>query len=121
MGKQFVNGSPVIPSGQIQIGVWLSTLQTAPVPHEPGHGSLHFSRIHAKLLGHSELIVHSGRQFGGCPRYPTWHEHDGDPPISLHCEYKPHGDGTHGLTGTAGRAGGNGAVKSKINKYQEYI
>lgn len=43
------------------------TWHLADTPQEPGHGSLHFSRMHAWLLGHSELIVHSGRQFGGLP------------------------------------------------------
>lgn len=43
------------------------TLQTAPEPQEPGHGSLHFSLMHALLLEHSELIEHSGRQLGGEP------------------------------------------------------
>jgi hypothetical protein len=57
----------VYPSGQEQIGVWLMTLHLAPAPHDPGQGSLHFSRIQAKLLGHSELMVHSGLQLGGLP------------------------------------------------------
>lgn len=43
------------------------TLQLASIPHDPGQGSLHFSRIQAKLLGHSEFIEHSGRQLGGLP------------------------------------------------------
>lgn len=64
---QWENGSPVKPSKHEQTGMWLSTLQTAPTPQEPGHGSLHFSRMQAKLLGHSALKVHSGRQFGGLP------------------------------------------------------
>ena len=49
------------------MGVWLITLHCAPDPHDPGHGSLHFSRIQARLLGHSGLMVHSGLQFGGLP------------------------------------------------------
>lgn len=36
-------------------------------PQDPGQGSLHFSRMQALLLVHSELIVHSGLQFGGAP------------------------------------------------------
>lgn len=62
-----MNGSPVRPSIQVQMGVWFITLHCAPLPQEPGHGSLHFSLIHAKLLVHSELIIHSGLQFGGFP------------------------------------------------------
>lgn len=66
-GRQLVKGSPMYRSGQVQIGVWLTTLHMALSPHDPGHGSIHFSRIHALLLIHSELIVHSCLQFGGAP------------------------------------------------------
>lgn len=87
------------------------TVHLAPTPQDPGHGSLHFSRIQAKLLAHSELIVHSGRQFGGLPiKLPT-HEHEGDPPISRHCELGPQGDGKHGSIYTGGWGGGDGAKK----------
>lgn len=54
--------------------------------------------MHALLLGHSELIVHSGLQFGGVPIYSFKHEHEGVPPISRHCEFGPQGEGTHGFT-----------------------
>lgn len=67
IGRQELNGSPVKLGGQEQIGVWLTQLHTALIPHEPGHGSRHFSFMHAWLLGQSELIVHSGRQAGGLP------------------------------------------------------
>lgn len=60
------------------------TVQIALKPHDPRQGSLHFSLIHALLLGHSELIEHSGRQFGGDPIYVDKHEHDGEPLMSLH-------------------------------------
>lgn len=66
--------------------MWLITLHCAPTPHEPGQGSLHFSLMQARLLGHSELITHSGRHCGGVPVYSGKHEQDGEPPISLHCE-----------------------------------
>lgn len=55
------------------------TLQRALRPQEPGQGSRHFSLIHARLLGHSELIEHSGRQFGGDPIYEAMQEQEGDP------------------------------------------
>lgn len=55
------------PSGHVQMELWLITVQRALVPHEPGQGSLHFSRIQARLLGHSGLMMHSGLQFGGVP------------------------------------------------------
>lgn len=108
-----MNGSPVKPSGHVHIGVWLMTLHCAPAPHDPGQGSLHFSLMHAKLLAHSELITHSGRQFGGLPVNSGRHEHEGVPPISLHCELGPHGDGTQGLTGIGSAGGGGGAENEK--------
>lgn len=78
------------------------TLHIAFVPQDPGQGSTHFSRIQALLLVHSELIIHSGRQFGGEPKYKGKHEHDGLFPMFLHCEFAPHGEGTHGSLITAG-------------------
>ena len=72
------------------------TLQTAEKPHEPGQGSTHFSRIQALSKGHSELIEHSGLQFGGAPIYVSKHVQEGTPLIFLHCELGPQGDGTHG-------------------------
>ena len=53
-------------------------------PQDPRHGSRHFSCMHALLLGHSELMEHSGRQLGGDPMYVDTHEHEGDPFISRH-------------------------------------
>lgn len=107
-GKQLVNGSPVYPSKQVHIGVWLITLQTADAPQDPGHGSIHFCLIQAKLLGHSELIEHSGRQFGGFPKYSGKQEQEGVPPTSRHWEFGPHGEGTQGFTicGSTGFGGG---------------
>jgi hypothetical protein len=43
------------------------TVQMALFPQAPRHGSRHFSLMQALLLEHSELIEHSGRQFGGDP------------------------------------------------------
>lgn len=74
------------------------TLHCAPVPQEPGQGSLHFCLIQALLLEHSGLIEHSGLQFGGLPINVGKQEQEGDPPISLHSEFGPHGDGTQGFT-----------------------
>lgn len=77
-----MKGSPVYPSGHVHMGVWLMTLHCAPAPQDPGHGSRHFSLRQAKLLAHSELMTHSGRQLGGLPIYVGRHEHDGVPPTS---------------------------------------
>lgn len=94
LGKlQDENGSPVNPGGQMQLGVWLITAHSLLIPHDPGQGSLHFSLIHAKLLGHSLLLTHSGLQFGGDPMNAGKQEHEGLSPVTLHCEFGPHGDG----------------------------
>uniref|UniRef100_A0A1A9ZCR4 Uncharacterized protein n=1 Tax=Glossina pallidipes TaxID=7398 RepID=A0A1A9ZCR4_GLOPL len=68
-------------------------------PQEPGHGSLHCSFIHAVLLGHSALMVHSGRQFGGIPTYCNKQLQEASSFTILHCEYGPHGEGMHGFLG----------------------
>lgn len=98
------------PSIQLHIGVWFITLHRALVPQEPGHGSLHFCVMHARLLGHSGLTVHSGRQFGGLPMYLGKQEHEGLPPISLHSLFGPQGDGTQGFCGTGCSSGGGGGM-----------
>lgn len=97
----------------MQIGVWLITLHCAPTPHDPGHGSLHFSLMQAKLLGHSEFTIHSGLQLGGLPINPFRQEQDGEPPISRHCEFGPHGEGAQGFTGLGSGFGGGGATVKK--------
>lgn len=43
------------------------------------------------------------------PIYPVLQEHDGVPPRSLHSEYAPHGEGTHGLIGVCTIGAGGGA------------
>lgn len=70
------------------------------MPQEPGQGLAHFSLIQALSEEQSELMVHSGRQFGGLPEYCGRHEHDGEPFKSRHCENGPHGEGTQGFVGT---------------------
>lgn len=74
-------------------------------PQEPGHGSLQRSFIQAKLAGHSEFSVHSGRQFGARPTKFGKHEQTGVSPTARHCEFGPHGLGTHGLVGLEGKRG----------------
>lgn len=108
---QLLKGSPVYPSGQVQVGMWLKTLHSAMIPQEPGHGSTHFWFMQAKLLEHSEFIVHSGLQFGGVPKKFGKHEQDGTDPTSLHWLFGPHGDGTHGLTITGSTCTGGKAKK----------
>lgn len=67
--------------------------------------------MQAKLLGHSEFIVHSGLQFGGLPMKLGKQEHEGEPPISLHSLFGPHGEGTHGLVMIGSCTGGSFAKK----------
>lgn len=89
----WVNGSPSYPSIQTHTGEWLTTLHSALWPQVPGQGSRHFWLIHANEDRHSELLIHSGRQFGGNPENSGRQEHDGESPTALHSEFGPHGDG----------------------------
>lgn len=86
-------------------------------PQAPGHGFLHFWFIHARLLEHSLLIVHSGLQFGGFPIIPSTHEHAGESPETLHCELGPHGEGTHGFVGI----GSNRISSHRVNGSPVYF
>lgn len=61
------NASPVYPTGQVHLGVWLITRHSASSPQEPTHGSLHLLLMHARCSAHSLLLIHSGRQLGGEP------------------------------------------------------
>jgi len=63
------------------------------------------------LDGHSELITHSGLQFGGLPVYWGRQLHDGTPWLSWHCEYGPQGVGIHGLIYSVGKYWGGGTRK----------
>lgn len=60
------------------MGMWLTTVQTAERPQEPGQGSLHLRLMHAIWLAHSVLLIHSGLQFGGVPMNSGLHEQDGE-------------------------------------------
>lgn len=86
--------------------MWFTTLHNALVAQDPVQGSRHFSCRHAKLLGHSELITHSGRQFGGLPTKFGRQEHEGYPSEFLHWELGPQGEGLQGFTTTTGVGGG---------------
>jgi hypothetical protein len=83
----------------LQIGWWFWTLQSALKPHEPTHGSWHLWLKQARFDGHSELLEHSGRQFGGAPNIPGTHEHTERSFWTLQWLLGPHGDGTHGFLG----------------------
>lgn len=85
------------------------TEQRAFAAQEPGHGSLHFLFMQAKLLEQSSFTTHSGRQFGDVPIKSGKHEHEGNSPFTWHTAFGPQGDGMHGLD--VGASAGGGAVK----------
>jgi hypothetical protein len=66
-GEHPAKGSPVKPTWHWHTGEWLTTTQVVCTPQDPGQGSRHLSLMQARLLGHSALMVHSGRQFGERP------------------------------------------------------
>lgn len=65
--------------------------------------------MQARLLEHSWLIVHSGRQFGGFPKKVGKHLHTGEPPTFVHSALAPQGDGTQGSRSTTTTGSGGGA------------
>lgn len=67
ISRQIEKGLPVKPGLHTHTGLCLFTVHNELSPQDPTHGSEHFSLLHARLGGHSEFIVHSGRQFGGFP------------------------------------------------------
>lgn len=90
MGIQLTNGLPVCPSGHEHIGMWLTTLQIALLPHVPGHGSLHLFLTQALFFGQSELETHSGLH----PVYgsPWYSDKQLQMPL-LHTAFDPQGFG----------------------------
>lgn len=93
-------GSPIVGAGQLQMGLWLITWQSAPYPHTPGHGSIHLVFAHALSRGQSELMTHSGRQPlpVGLPWNPGKHSQSALPPEARHSVLAPQGEGLHGFT-----------------------
>lgn len=61
---------------------------------------MHFSFMHALSFEQSVFIVHSGRQFGGLPKYCGKQEQEGKSLIFWHCEYGPQGEGAQGFVVT---------------------
>lgn len=97
-----MNGSPVRPTGQVQIGLWFTVVHRAADPHVWVHGSPHLLLRHAWFDEHSELTIHSGLQLGGESTKPGWQEHTGLLLISLHMLLGPQGEGVHGSTDFVG-------------------
>lgn len=115
---QEVNGSPVCLTKQVQIGTWFTTEHLALYPQVPGQGSTQRWLTHAKSNEHSWLLVHSGRQSGGCPLKPGMHEHTGWVLLSRHCELGPQGDG---LQGVVWAISANLYLKQKFNVKNNYV
>lgn len=88
-----MNGSPVNFGRQVQIGLWLITLQSAFCPQISKHGLVHFWFVQAKWFWHSELIIHSGLHPGGLPINVGKHEHMAWLLTDLHWLFGPQGDG----------------------------
>lgn len=107
----WLNGSPVYPDLQVQVGMWFCTLQSVFEPQDPIHGSLHLSDIQDNVEGQSEFTAHSGRQLGGDPMKFTRQEQDGCSPIGLHSEFGPQGDGTQGFIGFGASSGFTESIK----------
>lgn len=67
--SHFVSGLPIMPLGQKQVGLWLTTRQLACMPHAFLHGSMHSELTHANSLGQSALSVQRGwHPINGSPR-----------------------------------------------------
>lgn len=94
-----MKGSPVKPDEQLHIGLCVITWHLALRPQVLGQGSMHFLLTHALSCGHSELTIHSGRQDGAVPKYPTSQVHTLWPLTTLHRLLGPQGDGRQGFTG----------------------
>ena len=101
-GLQPENGSPSKPVLHVHTGWWLWTVHCALKPQEPAQGSRHLLRTHARCVGQSWWIRHSGRQFGGAPNIPVRHEQTGRSSTTRQSALAPQGDGTHGFAGGAG-------------------
>lgn len=102
------------------MGVWLTTRHSAPWPHEPGQGSRHIWLRQASAEAQSLLTTHCGRQAGGAPTWPGKQAHDGDPaPATVHVEYGPHGDGTHGSRGGGGGSASTGRGAAECAQKRE--
>ena len=83
--------------------MWFRTRHEALMPQSPGHGSTHFWFLQASSVGQSSLKIHSGRQFGGEPVIPDWHEQSHRSPFLLGgLAYGPQGLGLHGSSSTTG-------------------
>lgn len=95
MGLHFTNALPVVLGGHVHIAICLTTSQMAFTPQVLLQGFTQRCLTQAICNGHSELIVHSGRQAKyGSPLYSGKQEQI---PL-LHTAFDPQGDGLQGFT-----------------------
>ena len=97
IGKQSRKGSPLCLGGQLQMGLWFRTVQSAFGAQALRHGLIHLLLRQARVCSHSALVEHSGLQLGGCPKKPGRHEQEACSLNSRHMLLAPQGDGVHGL------------------------
>lgn len=96
ISKQATNGSPVKSIRHEHMGLWLIVSHLVLEPHNPRQGSPHLLLMHAWLKAHSELTVHSGRQFGGLPRKVGKQVQTLVLSTTRHLLFGPQGDGSQG-------------------------
>ena len=66
------------------------------IPQTSSQGFLHFCPMHANVLEQSALMVHSGLQLGGEPKYPGKHLQSAYPLRFVQVAKRPQGSGLHG-------------------------
>lgn len=87
--------------GHWQFAICSCTAHSAIKPQAPEHGLVHFILLQANCDGQSLLLVHSGRQYGGEPKYCWRQLQEAWPLIDAQCAFSPQGDGRHGSIGSA--------------------
>lgn len=91
-----VSGLPVMPLGQKQIGLWLTTWQPARKPHAFLHGSAHSELTQANDLGQSALSIQGGRHpIMGSPWYLRLQMQVPLLILFLHIALEPHIEPSH--------------------------
>ena len=95
------NGSPMVPGGQLQMGLWFCTSHTAKTPQVPGQGSMHFWAMQAMRAEQSVFCRHSALQPSaemGSPWKPLLQLQTTSPDLSsLHSVLGPQGEGSQGF------------------------
>lgn len=88
-------------------------------PQTSSQGFLHFCPIQANVLEQSALMVHSGLQLGGEPKYPGRHLQSAYPLRFVQVAKRPQGSGLQGSTITG--AGVVWGTKRKNNIFVKQL